>query len=134
MNKTLLILKQEYLKRVKKKSFIILTLLVPFLFAGMFALIIFLSISNDKEERTIAVFDESTLFLGEFENEGYTKYHFIPKEKYQEIKNKLKNTDFYALLYIPGNIYTSNSAQLVSEKQLPYEITEGIERKLSRFI
>lgn len=134
MNKTLLILKQEYFKRVKKKSFIILTLLIPFLFAGMFALIIFLSINDDNEERTIAVFDESTLFLGEFENEGNTKYHFIPKEEYQEIKTKLKNTEFYALLYIPGNIYTSNSAQLVSEKQLPFEITEDIERKLSQFI
>ncbi|NCB07919.1 MAG: hypothetical protein EOM73_07150 [Bacteroidia bacterium] len=69
MNKTLLILQQEYLKRVKKKSFIILTLLVPFLFAGMFALIIFLSVNNDKEERTIAVYDESQLFLGEFKSE-----------------------------------------------------------------
>ena len=104
MNKTLLILKQEYLKRVKKKSFIILTLLVPFLFAGMMALIVFLSIKNDKKERTIAVYDESTLFLGEFKEEGFTKYHFLPKEEYQELRIKLKNSEFYALLYIPGNI------------------------------
>ena len=134
MNNTLLILKNEYLKRVKKKSFIILTLLVPFLFAGMFALIIFLSLNNDKKERTIAVFDESTLFLGEFGEEAYTKYHFIPKEEYQELKTNLKNTDFYALLYIPGNIYSNNTAQLISEKQLPMEMGEKIERKLSRFI
>lgn len=134
MNNTLLILKQEYLKRVKKKSFIILTLLVPFLFAGMFALIIFLSINNDKKERTIAVYDESTLFLGEFGQEGYTKYHFIPKNEYDELKGKLKNSEFYALLYIPGNIYSNNTAQLISEKQLPMELGEQIERKLSRFI
>ena len=134
MNNTLLILKNEYLKRVKKKSFIILTLLVPFLFAGMFALIIFLSLNNDKKERTIAVFDESTLFLGEFGEEEYTKYHFIPKEEYQDLKTNLKNTDFYALLYIPGNIYSNNTAQLISEKQLPIELGEQIERKLSRFI
>ena len=134
MSNTLLILKNEYLKRVKKKSFIILTLLVPFLFAGMFALIIFLSINNDKKERTIAVFDESALFLGEFEEEEYTKYHFIPNEKYLELKKGLKDSEFYALLYIPQNIYTTNSAQLISEKQLPFEFTEQIERKLSRFI
>lgn len=134
MSNTLLILKQEYSKRVKKKSFIILTLLVPFLFAGMFALIIFLSMNNDKKERTIAVFDESALFLGEFSDEGYTKYHFIPKEEYTELKSNLKNSEFYALLYIPGNIYSTNSAQLISEKQLPFEITEQIQRKLSRFI
>ncbi len=134
MNNTLLILKNEYLKRVKKKSFIILTLLVPFLFAGMFALIIFLSIHNDKKERTIAVFDESALFFEEFGDDGYTKYHFVPNEKYLELKKGLKDSEFYALLYIPQNIYTTNSAQLISEKQLPFEFTEQIERKLSRFI
>lgn len=134
MNKTLLILKNEYLKRVKKKSFIILTLLVPFLFAGMFALIIILSINNDKEERTIAVFDESALFLGELKDEGYTKYHFIPKEEYETLKNNLKGSEFYALLYIPQNIYSTNTAQLISHKQLPMDLNEDIQRKLSRFI
>ncbi len=134
MNKTLLILKQEYLKRVKKKSFIILTLLVPFLFAGMFALIIFLSVSNDKKERTIAVFDESSLFMKEFSNTQYTKYKFVHKQEYSQLKTNLKKTDYYALLYIPADIYTTNSAELISEKQLPIEITEKIERKLSSFI
>ena len=134
MNKTLLILKNEYLKRVKKKSFIILTLLVPFLFAGMFALIILLSINNDKKERTIAVFDESTLFLNELSEEGMTKYKFIPKEEYERLKSNLKGNEFYALLYIPLDIYTSNMVQLISEKQVPFELNEQIERKLSRYI
>lgn len=134
MNKTILILKQEYLKRVKKKSFIILTLLVPFLFAGMFALIIFLSVKDDKQERTIAVYDESTLFLGELKQEGYTRYHFIPKEEYDRLKTNLKTSSFYALLYIPEDVYTNNAAQLISEKQVPLELEEQISRKLSRFI
>lgn len=134
MNKTWIILQQEYLKRVRKKSFIILTLLVPFLFVGMFALIIFLALKNDKEERTIAVYDESTLFLGEFKDEGFTRYHFIPEVEYKSLKTSLKESDFYALLYIPGNIYSVNVAQLYSEKQLPFELVEQIENKLGRFI
>jgi len=134
MNKTLLILRQEYLKRVKKKSFIILTFLVPFLFAGVFALVIFLSINNDKKERTIAVFDESTLFLNELGEEGMTKYKFIPKEEYEQLKSNLKGSEFYGLLYIPKDIYTNNMAQLISEKQVPFELNEQIERKLSRYI
>lgn len=134
MNKTFLILKQEYLKRVKKKSFIVLTLLVPFLMAGMFALIIFLTINNDKKERTIGVYDESGLFLGEFKSETYTKYLFVDKQKYEQLKGGLKDSEYYALLYIPADIYTNNSAQLVSEKQVPMELNEQIERKLSRFI
>lgn len=134
MNKTLIILRHEYLKRVKKKSFIILTLLVPLLFAGMFALLIYLAINNDKEERTIAVFDESGLFLGEFKDAVYTKYHFVPKEEYEQLKSKLKESEFYALLFIPQNIYSSNTAQLISNKQVPMELNEDIQRKLSRFI
>jgi ABC-2 type transport system permease protein len=134
MNKTLLILKQEYLKRVKKKSFIILTLLVPMLFIAMFALIIFLSINNDKQERTIAVYDASSLFIGELEQDGYTTFKFIPREKYNELKSNLTESEYYAVLFIPENIYEANTAQLISEKQVPIELSEKIETRLSRFI
>jgi ABC-2 type transport system permease protein len=134
MNKTMLILQQEYLKKVKKKSFIILTLLVPLLFVGMFALIIFLSMHDDKQERTIAVYDESTLFLGELEPEGTTQFHFIPKEKYDTLRTNLKGSEFYAILFIPENVYSNNTAQIISEKQLPIDLIERIARRLSRFI
>ncbi len=134
MNKVLLILTQEYLKRVRKKSFIILTILVPLLFVGMFALMIFLSVQDDSQERIIAVYDESTVFLGQLEQEGFTKYHFIPEEEYNRLKNNLQQSSFYALLYIPSNIYSTNQAQLISEKQLPVEIIEQISQKLSRFL
>ncbi len=130
----MLILQQEYLKKVKKKSFIILTLLVPLLFVGMFALIIFLSMHDDKQERTIAVYDESTLFLGELEPEGTTQFHFIPKVKYDTLRTNLKGSEFYAILFIPENVYSNNTAQIISEKQLPIDLIERIARRLSRFI
>ncbi len=134
MNKTLLILKLEYLKRVKKKSFIILTILVPFIFVGMFALIIFISVQDDKQERILAVYDESSHFEGLLEQENYTKFHFIPESEYDQLKTGLKESEFYALLYIPENIYTEHTARLTSEKQLPIEFTEQISRKLSQII
>ena len=134
MNKTLLILKREYLTRVKKKSFIILTLLVPFLMVGMLALIIFLSTTDDKKERAIAVYDESSMFLGEFADDGNTKYEFIEQQKYNGLKENIQNSPYYAILFIPGNIYSTNFARLESTKQIPFEISEKIERKLSRFI
>ncbi|WP_297086946.1 ABC transporter permease [uncultured Draconibacterium sp.] len=134
MNNTLLILKQEYLKRVKKKSFIILTILMPFLIAGVYGLVIYFSIKDDTEERTIAVYDATNLFLGEFTDQGTTKYHFVPKEEFSSLKTNLKGSGYYGLLYIPSDIYSNNLAQLFSEKQLPFELTEQIQRKLSRFI
>ncbi|NLB26147.1 MAG: ABC transporter permease [Bacteroidales bacterium] len=135
MNKTLLILKQEYLKRVTRKSFIILTLLVPLLFAGMFALIIWLSVKEDKQERLIAVYDASALFLGTLDDpEGLTKFHFIPATEFDKVKSNLKENGFYALLFIPDNIFSTGTAQLISEKQVPIELNEQIENKLSNII
>jgi ABC-2 type transport system permease protein len=134
MNKTILILKREYLTRVKKKSFIILTLLVPFLMVGMFALIIVLSMSSDKKERTIAVYDESAKFLNELGKEGYTQYKFIQKDEYLKQKENLQNSSYYALLFIPADIYTTSKALLESSKQIPFELSDQIEGKLSRYI
>jgi ABC-2 type transport system permease protein len=93
-----------------------------------------LSINNDKKERTIAVFDESTLFLNELGMEGQTTYKFIQKDEYEKLKSNLKGSEYYAVLYIPQDIYSNNFAQLISEKQVPFELNEQIERKLSRYI
>ncbi len=134
MNKTLLILQQEYLKRVKKRSFILLTLLVPLLFVGMFALMIFLSLHEDKQERTMAVYDASNLFLGELQEDEYTRFHFIPAQEFEKLRTNIRESRYYALLYIPDNIYTNPAAQIISEKELPMEFTEQISRRLSRFI
>lgn len=43
MNKILLIIQREYLSRVKKKSFLLTTFLVPLFFIGMYVGIFFLT-------------------------------------------------------------------------------------------
>lgn len=134
MNKTFLILQQEYLKRVKKKSFIILTLLVPFLGVGIMVLVGVLSVKNDNEKRSIALFDESGLFTNEFKSDKYTTYTFVPESEYQKLKTNIKKSKYYALIYIPRDIYTSNSAEMISGKQVPIELTEKVERNLSRYL
>jgi ABC-2 type transport system permease protein len=134
MNKTFIILKREYLTRVTKKSFIITTLLVPLFLAAIMVIPAWLATRQDKEVRKIAVYDESSIFLGQLSQEGYTKYQYIDKEKYNALKENLANNEFYALLYVPANILTTNKAELLSPKQLPIEIADQIERKLSQII
>jgi ABC-2 type transport system permease protein len=99
MNKTFIILKREYLTRVTKKSFIITTLLVPLLLAAIMVIPAWLATRQDKEERKIAVYDESSLFLGQLGQEGFTKYQYIDKEKYNSLKENMANQEFYALLH-----------------------------------
>lgn len=134
MNKTFIILKREYLTRVSKKSFIVTTLLVPIFMVALMVIPTWLATRDDKQERTIAVYDESTLFLGQLGEEGYTRYHFVDQDTYNKTKENLASSEFYALLYIPGNIYTTSRAQLSSPKQVPFELAEQIERKLSQVI
>lgn len=134
MNKTWIILKREYLIRVRKKSFIVTTLVVPLLMAALMVIPMWLAMRDDKQERLIAVYDESTLFYDQLGQEGYTKYHFIEEEKYKSLKNNLTDDEFYALLFIPANVYTVNQVELLSKKQLPMDLNEQIERKLSQII
>ena len=62
MNKTLLIIKREYFSRVKKKSFLLMTFLVPLLIIGMYALVIALSISGGDNIPTVEIIDDSGIF------------------------------------------------------------------------
>ncbi len=55
MNKTSLIIKREYLTRVTKKSFLIVTFLVPFLFVAVFAGVIALGVSDSTNHNVLVV-------------------------------------------------------------------------------
>jgi len=134
MNKSLLILKREYLTRVKKKSFIIMTLLIPIMMAAFTVLPAYLASMDDTEQRTIAVYDPTGLILDKLENQEYTKFHYIPEQQYNELKNDFKSNQFYALLVIPENILTTNQAQLVSDKQITFDIKNMVTDKIETII
>jgi len=134
MNKAFLVLKREYLTRVRKKSFIIMTLLVPFLFGAFTILPAWLAMQEDQEERTIAVCDDTGIFLGRLENTEFTKFHFVPNEEYQRIREDIKNSPFYAVLFIPPNILDSNRAQIFSGKQVPIDVKSLVSRKLEQIL
>ena len=61
MNKILLIIKREYLSRVRKRSFIIMSILGPLLFGSILVIPIWLA-TRDNEEKMVMVKDESGLF------------------------------------------------------------------------
>jgi ABC-2 type transport system permease protein len=68
MNKILLIIKREYFSRVKKKSFLIMTFLVPMLIIGMYALIFALSMKGGDNIPAVEVIDDSGIFNKGLEN------------------------------------------------------------------
>lgn len=134
MNKSFLILKREYLTRVKKKSFIIMTLLIPLFMAAFTILPAYLASMDDKEQRTIAVYDPTGLILDKLENQGFTKFHYIPEQQYNELRKNFKSGQYYALLYIPENILTTNQAQLISDKQITFDIKNMVTDRIGTII
>jgi ABC-2 type transport system permease protein len=79
MNKVLLIIQREYVTRVRKKSFVIMTLLVPALFAGMFGVIAYVANDKDQTMHVVNVVDNSGNFKGKFRDEKFLKYKYSDK-------------------------------------------------------
>jgi ABC-2 type transport system permease protein len=134
MHKSFLILKREYITRVRKKSFIILTLLVPFLFAGFTILPAWLAMQDDEEERTIGVYDATSQFSQRLENTAFTNFEFIPEAEFESIRQDIKSSKYYAVLHIPEDIVTTNRARLLSSKQVTFDIKNMIGGKLENMI
>lgn len=134
MNKSILILKREYLTRVKKKSFIIMTLLVPLMMAALTILPAYLATMDDKEERTIAVYDPTGLILNRLESNEFTKFQYIPAPEFEELNKNFKSNKYYAVLHIPVNILTTNRAEIISDKQVTFDVKNMITRRIENII
>lgn len=100
MDKLKLIIKREFLAKVKNKSFIVMTVLSPLMVVGLISLIIFLNEKNSEEIRTVAFVDESQQFSDAFEDSDAVKYIDLTSLGIEEAREKTK--EFYTgLLYIP---------------------------------
>lgn len=100
MNKIGLIIAREFLTRVKKKSFIIMTLLGPVLFAAIIFLPAWLA-TRGGDEKSIAVLDESGLFDEAFIDTDQTTFSYQPDGDLDQMKQQVLDEVYHGLLYIP---------------------------------
>ena len=132
MDKILLIIQREYLSRVKKKSFIVMTFLVPVLFIGMIALIGFLvAKQNDLgDKHKIEVVDESGRFMNKLKSTPVITY-VVAKGGYTAAKSTFIKEGYDYLLYIPASL---TGVQLLGEKKAGPMTSGKIEDELSDII
>lgn len=115
MNKILLIIQREYLTRVKKKSFIVMTILGPVLMVGLvFAQFWIKMIPEEKQQ--ILVVDESQLFINKLENTSNQTFSYTKNSLAYEQGNFYK-TNYNVILYIPSNIIEAQMVQIFYKKQ-----------------
>ena len=65
MSKIGLVIGREYFTRVKKKSFLIMTILVPLLMMAFYAAIIWISMKGGTDTQKIAIIDEAGIIKNE---------------------------------------------------------------------
>jgi ABC-2 type transport system permease protein len=134
MSKITLIVQREYMTRVRKKSFIIMSILGPLLFAALLVLPALLANLEDKETKQIAVIDESMVLTsyntGKAESTipgtEYLKFIALENVELESLQENFASTGYYAVLFIPENVITSERALLYSDKQPSLDVSSHI--------
>lgn len=103
MGKLQLIIRREFLAKVRNKSFIIMTFLSPLLMVGIGFFVFFLSKKNDEKIKKITYVDASGLFTKEdFKDSKTVNYQDFTALGIEEAKKKVELGDYYGVLYIPA--------------------------------
>jgi ABC-2 type transport system permease protein len=132
MNKLWLIIKREYLVRVKKKSFIITTLLTPLGIGLLVVLSAYLTAKGGQASKKVLVRDDSGVFSeAKIESKLYT-YDFS-KDPLEKLKEDYKTQTYDLLVYIPpfeDLTKTKHSVEYYSQEKLSIATIESIETKI----
>lgn len=134
MNKTWIIIKREYLTRVKKKSFIISTFLTPLLLVGIIAVVTFLTVKNVKVEK-IAVGDNAGLLKDYLQSGDKMQFDFVTSAD-----TSFLSKGYSAVLLAPGNganlskerfeVYTKKNLNISTESSIRRQINDAVETRL----
>src|SRR4030066_2600819 len=136
MNKISVIIRREYLTRVRKKSFIIMTLLAPLLMAALIVVPTLIMMNDDKDFKKIAVIEDgSDLFKNVIPDTKDVDYVYLKTTSVNDLKTNFERAGYYGFLWIsPELINTPNAIQLISKKQPPIGLLDHISSSLQKKI
>lgn len=133
MNKTLIIIGREFSTRVRKKSFLILTIFVPILFAVFYAFLMWMLLKDDTQQRKIAVVNLSPIEtpFQQVNNNTFEYADSIITAKGAPDFLK-QHKDYYAVIWIPENVMTNADIPMYSFSQVPMELKNEIASQLQK--
>lgn len=135
MNHLPLIIKREYLTKVRNKSFIVMTILSPMIVIAIIAIVAYLSQVNNDKIRTISVVDESGLLVDVFKDTDHIKYNILSNQTLDQAKEIVREADQFGLLYIgnESNLDTlSKNIRFYSEDSPSITIMSSLESKIEK--
>lgn len=134
MSKIGLVIAQEYKNRVAKKSFLVLTILMPILFVGLIFTPIWLATLEDNDLKQVAVIDQTGKYLDVFTDNDAYKFDIIGAPL-DSLRQSEKRGDYEAIVVISKNLATSPEAVTIySEKQINIGLKNFIQQGLNSFV
>ena len=128
--KTGIIIKREYLTRVKKRSFILTTLLLPLLFIGFSALTTYLTVKSSRV-KTVKIVDDSRHFINKIKSTKNISFEFS-LNPIDSLKNELKEGEFDALVYVPAfEIGQKQTVNIYSNEQLGIDVENELSDQMN---
>ena len=135
MNKIGLIIKREYLTRVRKRSFLILTFLGPILLAAIYIIPIMLALNSSTDHLRVAVVDESRWFEERFTNNKEHTFVTMQGQSIDSVKEMVKSGIFDMALYVPPTqLNIPSNAVVYSIRQVPMEVENYISSVMKKEI
>lgn len=135
MRKLRLIIRREYLAKVRNKSFVIMTFLSPILLVGMVVLIAYLTKINDNEKRIVSVLNESPFFQGDFLPQPGVSFVTLRDLSLEEAKDSTLSMGYYGLLHLEDGAqldWVAERAYLYTREAPSTSVLDRIERILER--
>lgn len=131
MKNIFLIIQREYLTRVRKKSFIVMTILGPLLMTLLYAGIIWAGMSS-AGQKTVDIVDQNGSFKGKFESTSSFVFNF-KSGNLDSLKKNIGDAD--ALVFIPQDIFTNpKGVSIYSEKGVSMDLQSKIENTIEKEI
>ena len=128
MKKLKLIVKREYLAKVRNRSFVVMTFLSPILMVGMVVLIAYLTKLNEGELRVITVLNESDYFSNSFSPTETLSYLQFDGLTIEEAKDSTAALGYYGLLHIPH----ADDLEKVADSTVFYSTSSPISEVLAK--
>lgn len=135
MKNIYLIISREYLERVRKKSFIVVTLLMPLLMIGLMVAPTLMMLYSGSDLKRIAVIDRSGIVASELVSSAeveFVREEQLTKDEACRIYNN--DSDIFGVLYIGSDIESRDSVQLITNSSSSLMLEENIAGQISSIV
>ncbi len=137
MNKTWIVAQREFNSRVKKKTFLLSTILFPILLFGFYAFMIYFSVKGNDDLK-IAVADKANIFNGKLESDDDVQFVLMNDSTKAILEKKVANKEVSGYIYVPEdfnvssdnlNIYYGKTIGMISQGNITRRLNKLLEQK-----